>query len=723
MKKLLTTILVFLGLLTVGASIGANAASETLTTSKGKTYKLVTTQEAFVDGNYLISYAGTNFMAGVTSGYFSQVDLNSAIVWKIATTENGKTIQNPDTGNYVGNNGTKNKANEYTLTDSTAHVYWDVTFETDGTAKFTNKTETSTYKFLQYNTGSPRFACYTGGQKNLNIYLEEASNPDATKYKITFDSQNGSAVSTIEIEENKNIPQPDEPVKDGFIFTGWYDSAEGGNLVSFDSLTATANVTYYAHWETDPYSYALISTSAFTAEGSGYAPHNTSHDAKDTSGTKVEFTFSTKQVMPSGELLQFQSNAGCLYNSSSVKGSIHSIILSDLSGNPDVYSSSTMISDVATATKLTGVNGVYTVPEGSNHGFFYIYGGSSTMKASSIKVQYTYVEPTTYSVTFNANGGIFKDAVGETITKNIGETCTGTLPLATDLSQTAYKYTILRGWSDGTKEYLPGASYEVTDNTAFTAVYDVPEYITLAQACEICDITGTTKTPIKFTSKGLITEISGSNVVIKDSSTSQVVTIYGGDKTGIAVGDYIEVCGKLQKYNDIYEFVDPQKFTVLFAGSKFLAAETKSSLKVTYDYDLNPTNVDLRLGGVVDSSVVVAGATFGVFVTDQSFTFESGMSYSSVEEFLAANQANNVKNVECTPAVVTGGHQFAWVITDMEGHYDTNLTAVMYMVYDGVLYICSSKTTSVKATAAEYLNDASITLTDDQKAVLNKLTA
>lgn len=153
----------------------------------------------------------------------------------------------------------------------------------------------------------------------------------------------------------------------------------------------------------------------------------------------------------------------------------------------------------------------------------------------------------------------------------------------------------------------------------------------------------------------------------------------------------------------------------------FVTTDTKSSLIVTYDEELNPTDVDLRLGGIITTDSYLAGATYGVLVTTGTVDLTAGKTtYATVAEFIAANEG--FKNVTCTPAQVEDGYQFAWVITDMEGNYNTSLTAVMYMVYDGALYICKSKTTSVKDTASQYIADA-VKLTEEQVTVLRKLVA
>ena len=65
--------------------------------------------------------------------------------------------------------GGGNKVYLSTATDAAAQ--WSITFDTSGNAAISN-VETSA-RLLQYNTNSPRFACYTGTQKNPVIYLVE----------------------------------------------------------------------------------------------------------------------------------------------------------------------------------------------------------------------------------------------------------------------------------------------------------------------------------------------------------------------------------------------------------------------------------------------------------------------------------------------------------------------------------------------------------------------
>ena len=162
-----------------------------------QTYKKISSIEELTDGKYVIAYGEEYAMTNENAGKFfthtsiSPIDNeiinpDASIIWEIATTTNGKSIKN---GNiYVGFKGNKNEAhvyNNYIIKECD----WNFTYnETNKVFKIQNAGVDDRY--LQYNTGSPRFACYTGSQKDLTLYkLEETgkSNPELTFSGITGD--------------------------------------------------------------------------------------------------------------------------------------------------------------------------------------------------------------------------------------------------------------------------------------------------------------------------------------------------------------------------------------------------------------------------------------------------------------------------------------------------------------------------------------------------------
>ena len=74
------------------------------------------------------------------------------------------------------------------------------------------------------------------------------------EYTITFDSKGGSAVQPVKASAGAAITAPAAPTKEGFVFAGWYESADGGETLSdtqFSFAYMPARVfTLYAKWAT-----------------------------------------------------------------------------------------------------------------------------------------------------------------------------------------------------------------------------------------------------------------------------------------------------------------------------------------------------------------------------------------------------------------------------------------------------------------------------------------
>lgn len=72
-------------------------------------------------------------------------------------------------------------------------------------------------------------------------------------YRVTWDPTGGTVTpkySTGNIETA--ITEYPTPTRDHYTFAGWYTQPENGDAIA-ESLTLTANVTYYAHWTADTY--------------------------------------------------------------------------------------------------------------------------------------------------------------------------------------------------------------------------------------------------------------------------------------------------------------------------------------------------------------------------------------------------------------------------------------------------------------------------------------
>lgn len=100
--------------------------------------------------------------------------------------------------------------------------------------------------------------------------------PDVT---VTFDSQGGSAVASITVEQGTKITKPTDPTKEGEIFAGWFKEQAATTAWDFQNNVVEANMTLYAKWV----SPAEVFTVTFeTNGGSALAPVEVASGAKVT---------------------------------------------------------------------------------------------------------------------------------------------------------------------------------------------------------------------------------------------------------------------------------------------------------------------------------------------------------------------------------------------------------------------------------------------------------
>jgi fibronectin type 3 domain-containing protein len=73
----------------------------------------------------------------------------------------------------------------------------------------------------------------------------------ASSFKVTFDSQGGSAVTgnPVAVRSGRKVAKPADPALDGFFFRGWYTSTDYAADQKWDfSWPVTASMTLYAKW-------------------------------------------------------------------------------------------------------------------------------------------------------------------------------------------------------------------------------------------------------------------------------------------------------------------------------------------------------------------------------------------------------------------------------------------------------------------------------------------
>lgn len=83
----------------------------------------------------------------------------------------------------------------------------------------------------------------------LTIMLSACGSNDIF-YTVSFDSQGGSLVEKQEVKKNDLIMEPDEPIRDGYDFMGWFNLIDESSKKKwdFDLDRVNSNLTLYAGW-------------------------------------------------------------------------------------------------------------------------------------------------------------------------------------------------------------------------------------------------------------------------------------------------------------------------------------------------------------------------------------------------------------------------------------------------------------------------------------------
>ncbi|MDE7264362.1 MAG: endonuclease [Anaeroplasmataceae bacterium] len=152
--------------------------------------------------------------------------------------------------------------------------------------------------------------------------------------------------------------------------------------------------------------------------------------------------------------------------------------------------------------------------------------------------------------------------------------------------------------------------------------------------------------------------------------------------------------------------------------TSFIAEQTSASIKLDYNETTGDVlEANLRFGGRIKSSSYNSNATYGVIVFDAEYAslFEPGeqLNESTASHFVGAENF-----IEMTPVRVNqygkvdangAYYQFAWSITNMEGHYSDQLVGVIYVEYNGKLYLGNSITASLASLAKGYIDQSIFT--------------
>lgn len=68
-------------------------------------------------------------------------------------------------------------------------------------------------------------------------------------FTVSFDTNGGSHIESIKVMHSEIVKLQEDPVKEGYVFTGWYTDRDCTESFNIKTNTVTTSMTLYAGWE------------------------------------------------------------------------------------------------------------------------------------------------------------------------------------------------------------------------------------------------------------------------------------------------------------------------------------------------------------------------------------------------------------------------------------------------------------------------------------------
>lgn len=82
---------------------------------------------------------------------------------------------------------------------------------------------------------------------DTKLYAKFLPEAEVTKYTVTFKSDENTVINTMTVKEGNSVGEPENPVKDGYQFDGWYTDVNCTDKYDFNTVVS-ADLTLYAKW-------------------------------------------------------------------------------------------------------------------------------------------------------------------------------------------------------------------------------------------------------------------------------------------------------------------------------------------------------------------------------------------------------------------------------------------------------------------------------------------
>jgi uncharacterized repeat protein (TIGR02543 family) len=314
------------------------------------------------------------------------------------------------------------------------------------------------FDFVGWSDGNSLFqpgSQYLVGSSNVTL----TATWEPKTHQLNFDPQGGSPVAASTFDNVNSFDEPASPVRAGYTFVGWALTQNGEPLSSSYVFTDTAPVTVFAKWSSDSVSLNFDSAGGSPVDPISYEI-GTSISSAPTDPTRAGYVFDGWKIVANGPAVTFPYFPVL---TEALSLAVTSASLTDLGdayvnvgrwdsntwygpkrpeNHPrDVVSYSNGLKYVAIRESKNTVIGVPPTPDG----YYLLPLATSTTLIASWSLE-------SQTVTYDLDGG---DGVAPT---QVAVDSFSSFVIADPATRSGFTFT---GWSDGSREYQPGETYQV----------------------------------------------------------------------------------------------------------------------------------------------------------------------------------------------------------------------------------------------------------------------
>lgn len=88
---------------------------------------------------------------------------------------------------------------------------------------------------------------YTSSTPEENVTSRSTGRDSVSKYTVNFETNGGNKIKTVDVEKNKILQLIETPIKEGYVFDGWYTDEGLSKAYDFNTKV-TKSITLYAKW-------------------------------------------------------------------------------------------------------------------------------------------------------------------------------------------------------------------------------------------------------------------------------------------------------------------------------------------------------------------------------------------------------------------------------------------------------------------------------------------